>query len=145
MPLEDHAEAAPVTILCGCGYVLTQGGPACMVCGIAFSQAAAIVRTGELLEVIKALRRGSCWCGMGIGNPMVRQHSPACERARLAVEAGERSSAQAPTVKRLTGLTVADGERLMADGNRYVVGVAADSVDAGDLVAIQLDDVIPHD
>lgn len=35
----------------------------------------------RLCEAIRGLRRGSCWCEMGIGNPMVKTHSPACVAA----------------------------------------------------------------
>lgn len=34
------------------------------------------------LATIRALKRGSCWCELRIGNPMVRSHSAACDMAR---------------------------------------------------------------
>jgi len=37
-----------------------------------------------MITVIRGLRRGSCWCEMGIGNPMVSQHTRTClEASRL--------------------------------------------------------------
>ena len=39
----------------------------------------------ELVQVIKGLKRGSCWCEMAIGNPMVSSHSEKCKAAREAV------------------------------------------------------------
>lgn len=40
-----------------------------------------------MLEVIEVLRTGSCWCGVGIGNPMFEgKHSAQCDRAREAHE-----------------------------------------------------------
>lgn len=40
----------------------------------------------KLRAVIGLLKRGSCWCELGIGNPMVRGHSDACRRAREALD-----------------------------------------------------------
>lgn len=38
--------------------------------------------TGRLREALLNLKRGACWCEVGIGNPMVRGvHSNACQRA----------------------------------------------------------------
>lgn len=34
----------------------------------------------NLWGVILQLKRGDCWCEMGIGNPMVRDHSSACKQ-----------------------------------------------------------------
>ena len=39
----------------------------------------------DMLAALEAVRRGSCWCGVGIGNPMMRGHSKACGQARAAV------------------------------------------------------------
>lgn len=33
-------------------------------------------------EVIRLLKRGSCWCEMAIGNPMFKEHSEACQKAQ---------------------------------------------------------------
>jgi hypothetical protein len=35
----------------------------------------------EALRLIEALKRGSCWCEIGIGNPMLKHHTAACEHA----------------------------------------------------------------
>jgi hypothetical protein len=43
----------------------------------------------ELLLALLAQRTGDCWCQMGIGNPMVREHSAACVAARKAIEQAE--------------------------------------------------------
>jgi hypothetical protein len=43
---------------------------------------------GRLLGIISRLKSGSCWCGIGIGNPMVTgSHSEACKAAAEAVGA----------------------------------------------------------
>jgi hypothetical protein len=42
----------------------------------------------KLKEIIRGLKRGDCWCEMGIGNPMVSSHSPQCIAAQKAIEAG---------------------------------------------------------
>lgn len=42
-------------------------------------------RVQELGAALEALNRGSCWCEMAIGNPMVRTHSPECVQARAAL------------------------------------------------------------
>lgn len=36
----------------------------------------------EAVEIIKALRRGDCWCEKGIGNPMFKVHTNACQHAQ---------------------------------------------------------------
>lgn len=44
----------------------------------------------QLIEALLGLRLSvsdNCWCGMAIGNPMMRTHSAACQLARKAVEA----------------------------------------------------------
>ena len=46
-------------------------------------EAAGFVREllAEVIEshsAIYALRRGDCWCEMGIGNPMMKEHSQIC-------------------------------------------------------------------
>lgn len=40
---------------------------------------------GRLLSIIEKLKTGSCWCGLGIGNPMLSSHSENCKRAAEAV------------------------------------------------------------
>ena len=32
----------------------------------------------KIKEILKELKRGSCWCEMAIGNPMVNGHSKGC-------------------------------------------------------------------
>ena len=44
----------------------------------------------EAAEVVRSLRRGSCWCEMAIGNPMVRGHSSACLAAQKWLAERER-------------------------------------------------------
>lgn len=39
----------------------------------------------QMLDILVGLKRGDCWCEMGIGNPMVREHDVACLQAQLAV------------------------------------------------------------
>lgn len=48
---------------------------------------------GELCEYVSdlenalvSLKRGSCWCEMGIGDPRVVQHSHECDEVRRLVE-----------------------------------------------------------
>ncbi len=47
----------------------------------------------EATEIIKMLKRATgkygCWCEIAIGNPMVKSHSEACERARAFIERAE--------------------------------------------------------
>ena len=38
-----------------------------------------------LSAALEAVARGTCWCEMGIGNPMATTHSPACVQARAAL------------------------------------------------------------
>lgn len=35
-----------------------------------------------MVELFNNIRRGSCWCELGIGNPMVKGHSRGCFRVR---------------------------------------------------------------
>jgi hypothetical protein len=39
-------------------------------------------------EVINKLKRGSCWCEMAIGNPMVKNHSQGCQQAQALMGGG---------------------------------------------------------
>ena len=39
-------------------------------------------------SIISDLRRGSCWCGKGIGNPMLKTHTDACAVAQEAMSDG---------------------------------------------------------
>jgi len=32
--------------------------------------------------LLRALKTGSCWCGVGIGNPMLKEHSEVCQKVR---------------------------------------------------------------
>lgn len=46
-------------------------------------------RIGEvyrLRNLIANLKRGSCWCEMGVDNPMVNTHSHVCKEAAVASE-----------------------------------------------------------
>lgn len=36
----------------------------------------------KAVALLRALKRGSCWCEMGIGNPMYRDHSVTCEQVQ---------------------------------------------------------------
>ena len=38
--------------------------------------------TTALVEALKLLKRGTCWCEMAIGHPLVNQHSLGCQAAR---------------------------------------------------------------
>jgi len=45
-----------------------------------------------LLDVLLALKHqnyagGDCWCGVGIGNPMLKDHTTLCKMAQAVVEA----------------------------------------------------------
>jgi len=40
----------------------------------------------ELVELLESLKRGSCWCEMGIGNPMNTWHTTACLQAQEIVD-----------------------------------------------------------
>lgn len=41
------------------------------------------LETIELLtELIKGLKRGECWCDMGIGHPSCHEHSKLCKKVR---------------------------------------------------------------
>ena len=35
--------------------------------------------TTALMEALKLLKRGTCWCEMAIGHPLVNQHSLVCQ------------------------------------------------------------------
>lgn len=35
----------------------------------------------EALKIIQSLKRGSCFCDVGIGNPMMSRHSSECDAA----------------------------------------------------------------
>lgn len=39
-----------------------------------------------LVAALEGVKTGSCWCGVGIGNPMYRKHSSHCEAARAALK-----------------------------------------------------------
>lgn len=39
----------------------------------------------DLRSLLQALRRGSCWCEVGVGNPSASSHSDACDRARAVL------------------------------------------------------------
>lgn len=36
----------------------------------------------DLVKALEGVKRGSCWCEMGIGNPMMTSHSRQCGVAR---------------------------------------------------------------
>lgn len=45
-------------------------------------------RIWDLEDAIKLLRRGDCWCGVGIGDPnLAGGHTPACKNARRLLAA----------------------------------------------------------
>lgn len=48
-------------------------------------QVSAEARVGDLQRIVRNLKTGSCWCLMGIGNPMVKEHSQTCDDAAAAV------------------------------------------------------------
>lgn len=37
-----------------------------------------IQKIEDLTDVLKELKTGDCWCQVGIGNPMITEHSKAC-------------------------------------------------------------------
>ncbi len=45
-----------------------------------------------LINIIIGLKRSSCWCELGIGNPMLSKHSPACIAAEEAVTDWENNA-----------------------------------------------------
>lgn len=59
----------------------------------ALENAALMAAAPDLSAALRGLALGSdCWCQMAIGNPMVREHSPACVAARKAVAKAEGRS-----------------------------------------------------
>lgn len=39
-----------------------------------------------LLNALKEVKRGQCWCEMAVGNPMVHSHSPQCLNAQVVID-----------------------------------------------------------
>ncbi len=39
-----------------------------------------------LSQALKGVKRGSCWCEMAVGNPMVHSHSPQCLNAQVVID-----------------------------------------------------------
>ena len=39
---------------------------------------ATVVYLSSVRAILHQLRKGQCWCEMGIGNPMVKKHSEIC-------------------------------------------------------------------
>ncbi len=39
----------------------------------------------KLKALLRAKKTGSCWCQVGIGNPMLRDHTDACKAIRRAL------------------------------------------------------------
>lgn len=74
--------------------------------------------SAKVREALEKLKRGDCWCEMGIGNPMVREHSPSCVAARAALEQDLRE-ADDVDVLALTALVYADAVTLGADMAQY--------------------------
>ena len=35
-------------------------------------------RLAKVETAMFGLKKGDCWCGMGIGNPMITNHTPSC-------------------------------------------------------------------
>lgn len=67
------------------------------VCGPAEDQqsqvdADLIAAAPELLEALKGLKRGDCFCEVGIGRPGLTGHSPSCMRAKAAIGRAEGRS-----------------------------------------------------
>ena len=59
------------------------------------TRAEAEAETARLREALVNLKRGACWCEVGIGNPMVRGvHSNACQRALDVVGASRPEEPQ---------------------------------------------------
>lgn len=46
-----------------------------------------IMAAPKLLAALEQLKRGDCWCEMGVGNPMVDRHSGVCADAMAALSA----------------------------------------------------------
>lgn len=43
-------------------------------------------RVQRLEQALRGLKlHGDCWCGVAIGNPMMRDHSDACKAAKAAL------------------------------------------------------------
>ncbi len=40
----------------------------------------------ELVKALKGVKRGSCWCEMAIGNPMVSSHDSDCKFAKRVLK-----------------------------------------------------------
>ena len=40
----------------------------------------------SLSEIFQSLKRGDCWCEMGIGNPMYTEHSKGCQMVQQFLE-----------------------------------------------------------
>lgn len=45
----------------------------------------------RIRDILLQLRRGDCWCAVGIGNPMMATHSSACVSARAIVDGASAS------------------------------------------------------
>lgn len=46
---------------------------------------------GELVVALLDLaHEGNCWCGKGIGDPRLRDHTPVCKRTKLLVDDVEK-------------------------------------------------------
>ena len=40
------------------------------------------VKIGQAVLLLYGLRRGDCWCDVGIGNPMMSSHDKVCDEVR---------------------------------------------------------------
>lgn len=80
----------------------------------------------ELLTIIAALKTGDCWCEMGIGNPMVRQHSSVCQSVQALLSSIMVEVEQpAPAVHRRTVLGHGVVERFLVDEHGQQIGPKA--------------------
>ena len=47
----------------------------------------------ECLDLLDALKRGTCWCEVGIGNPMLQTHTVTCVRVQSIMKRAGRLDA----------------------------------------------------
>lgn len=45
-----------------------------------------MIKLSNVLQLLLRLKAGDCWCEMGIGNPMVQEHTAVCLEAQETVD-----------------------------------------------------------
>lgn len=88
--------------------------------------------TSELIVILLALKRGDCWCEVGIGNPMARDNSPACKQVQAFIAGQTRCRCGHPLARHAHSPTTGGTRCIDCDCSKFAAHSTTPLADGGE-------------